>query len=153
MSFDPQFTVDASLAPTFTLKKFNKEDGTFEIHFSSPELKAESYPPIAYSIHNLKTEEEEPVLFQIAQIVFWEVEKIKKLEADKRGTVAAITGLMNTELSVSPEDMNRHRERMFKQNVTTVEPVLNVTQVVNVHDENDFNAQFEAASKAAAEEG
>ena len=151
MSFDPQFTVDAELAPTFTLKNFNREQGVFEIHFNSPELKQSENYMVTYGIDNLKAEEEEPVLFQIAQIVFWEVEKLKKQERDKKPLQIALTGLMNQELSVSPEDMNRHRERMYKQNNTTVEPILTTSSVVNVHSENDFDAQFEAASQAAAE--
>lgn len=151
MSFDPQFTVDAELAPTFTLKNYSKDLGTFEIHFNSPELKQSANYVVTYSIDNLKGEEEEPVLFQVAQIVFWEVEKIKKEERDKKPLQIALTGLMNQELSVSPADMNRHRERMYKQNSTIVEPVLTTSSVVNVHSENDFDAQFEAASQAAAE--
>ena len=151
MSFDPQFTVDASLAPTFTLKNYKKDFGTFEIHFNSPELKQDENYMVTYAVDNLKAEEEEPVLFQIAQIVFWEVEKYKKQERDKKPLEIALTGLLNQELSVAPEDMNRHREKMYKKNSTIVEPVLTTAAVVNVHSEDDFDTQFEAASQAAAE--
>lgn len=142
--FDPQFTVDAELAPTFTLKNYNATNKTFEIHFKSPELKKDSYM-VTYDISNLKGEEEEPLLFQVAQIVFWEVEKLKKEEMDKRGLIVSLTSMLNTEMSVSPTDMNRHREKMFKKNVHTVDPTLNLATVVNVHSEEDFNQQFEEA--------
>ena len=130
MSFDPQFTVDANSAPTFTLSNFDSQTGTFDISFNSPELKNSEDYSVSYSIHNLKDEETEPVLFQIAQIVFWEVEKLKAEERDKRSLKVALTGLLNQELSVSPEDMNRHRERMFKKNGIDIQPSLTQTAVV-----------------------
>lgn len=149
MSFDPQFTVDADQAPTFTCRNYNAEDGTFEIHFNSPELKQDQDYMITYSINNMKAQEEEPVLFQVAQIVFWEVEKLKKEERDKKPLVLALTAILNAEQSVDPATMNRHRESMYKKNSTIVEPTLNTTTVVNVHSEDDFNTAFEEASQAA----
>lgn len=146
MSFDPQFTVDADSAPTFTLSNFDDQMGTFDISFNSPELKNSDNYTISYSIHNLKDEETEPVLFQLAQIVFWEVEKLKAEERDKRSLKIALTGLLNQELTVAPEDMNRHRERMFKKNGIDIQPSLTQTAVVNVHSEEDFDSAFEAAS-------
>ena len=146
MSFDPQFTVDADSAPTFTLSNFDDQLGTFDISFNSPELKNSDNYTISYSIHNLKDEETEPVLFQLAQIVFWEVEKLKAEERDKRSLKIALTGLLNQELTVAPEDMNRHRERMFKKNGIDIQPSLTQTAVVNVHSEEDFDSAFEAAS-------
>ena len=146
MSFDPQFTVDADSAPTFTLSNFDDQIGTFDISFNSPELKNSDNYTISYSIHNLKDEETEPVLFQLAQIVFWEVEKLKAEERDKRSLKIALTGLLNQELTVAPEDMNRHRERMFKKNGIDIQPSLTQTAVVNVHSEEDFDSAFEAAS-------
>ena len=146
MSFDPQFTVDADSAPTFTLSNFDDQMGTFDISFNSPELKNSDNYTIYYSIHNLKDEETEPVLFQLAQIVFWEVEKLKAEERDKRSLKIALTGLLNQELTVAPEDMNRHRERMFKKNGIDIQPSLTQTAVVNVHSEEDFDSAFEAAS-------
>ena len=149
MSFDPQFTVDADQAPTFTCRNYNEEKRTFEIHFNSPELKQDQDYMITYSINNLKAQEEEPVLFQVAQIVFWEVEKLKKEERDKKPLVLALTAILNAEQSVDPATMNRHRESMYKKNSTIVEPNLNTTAVVNVHSESDFDAAFEEASQAA----
>ena len=146
MSFDPQFTVDADSAPTFTLSNFDDQMGTFDISFNSPELKNSDNYTVSYSIHNLKDEETEPVLFQLAQIVFWEVEKLKAEERDKRSLKIALTGLLNQELTVAPEDMNRHRERMFKKNGIDIQPSLTQTAVVNVHSEEDFDSAFEAAS-------
>tara|TARA_B100000003_G_scaffold126387_1_gene113311 strand:- start:3666 stop:4112 length:447 start_codon:yes stop_codon:yes gene_type:complete len=146
MSFDPQFTVDADSAPTFTLSNFDDQLGTFDISFNSPELKNSDNYTVSYSIHNLKDEETEPVLFQLAQIVFWEVEKLKAEERDKRSLKIALTGLLNQELTVAPEDMNRHRERMFKKNGIDIQPSLTQTAVVNVHSEEDFDSAFEAAS-------
>ena len=146
MSFDPQFTVDADSAPTFTLSNFDDQMGTFDISFNSPELKNSDNYTISYSIHNLKDEETEPVLFQLAQIVFWEVGKLKAEGRDKRSLKIALTGLLNQELTVAPEDMNRHRERMFKKNGIDIQPSLTQTAVVNVHSEEDFDSAFEAAS-------
>ena len=146
MSFDPQFTVDADSAPTFTLSNFDDQLGTFDISFNSPELKNSDNYTVSYSIHNLKDEETEPVLFQLAQIVFWEVEKLKAEERDKRSLKIALTGLLNQELTVAPEDMNRHRKRMFKKNGIDIQPSLTQTAVVNVHSEEDFDSAFEAAS-------
>ena len=39
-----------------------------------------------------------------------------------------------------------------KQNIQNVDPVVNSTTVVNVYSEDDFDEQFEALSKALAEE-
>jgi len=146
MSFDPQFTVDADSAPTFTLSNFDDQIGTFDISFNSPELKNSDNYTMSYSIHNLKDEETEPVLFQLAQIVFWEVEKLKAEERDKRSLKIALTGLLNQELTVAPEYMNRYRERMFKKNGIDIQSSHTQTAVVNVHSEEDFDSAFEAAS-------
>ena len=150
--FDPQFTVDADQAPTFTCKNYNSEDGSFEVHFNSPELKAEDDYVVVFNVNNMKSQEEEPVLFQVAQLVFWEVEKLKKEEQDKKPLVLALTAILNTPQTVEPATMNRHREAMYKKNSTILDPVLSTVQVSNVHGQEDFDTQFEAASQAAAEE-
>ena len=151
MSFDPQFSVDASVAPTFTCKNYNSEDGSFEVYFNSSELKQEDDYVVVFNVNNMRSQEEEPVLFQIAQLVFWEVEKLKKEEQDKKPLVLALTALLNTQRSVDPSAMHRHRESMYKKNATILDPVLNTIQVANVHGEEDFNTQFEEASKKASE--
>jgi hypothetical protein len=150
--FDPQFTVDADQAPTFTCKNYNSEDGSFEVHFNSPELNLEDDYVVVFNVNNMKSQEEEPVLFQVAQLVFWEVEKLKKEEQDKKPLVLALTAILNTPQTVEPATMNRHREAMYKKNSTILDPVLSTVQVANVHGPEDFDNAFEAASQEAASE-
>ena len=107
---------------------------------------------VIFNVNNMKSQDEEPVLFQVAQMVFWEVEKLKKEEQDKKPLILALTAILNTPQTVEPSAMNRHREAMYKKNSTILDPVLSTVQVANVHGQEDFDTQFEAASQAASEE-
>ena len=150
---DKQFRLDTEVAPTFVVKNFNQETGEFEVWYNSPELKSDNmYGPIPMDLDSMKPDEEEPILMQIADMVFNFVSQKKVHEVDMSTSRLVLAQLMNKEQSVAAEELMRHRERMAKKDLTYVDPVVQSTTIVNVYNEDDFDLQFEALTQALAEE-
>ena len=150
---DPQFRMDAAVAPTFKCENYNPEDRTFEVFFNDGTLKNEEwYGPLYLDLDSLKPETEEPLMFQIAQQVYSAVEKGKLEECDMSSTTLVLSQMLGQVQSVSMEALMKHKEAMGKKSIQNTNPVLNATTVVNVYSEDDFDEQFEALSKALSEE-
>jgi len=80
---DPQFRMDAAVAPTFKCENYDPEQRTFEVFYNDGTLKNEDwYGPLYMDLDSLKPETEEPLMFQIAQQVYSAVEKGKLEECD-----------------------------------------------------------------------
>ena len=150
---DPQFRMDAAVAPTFKCENYNPEDRTFEVFFNDGTLKNEEwYGPLYMDLDSLKPETEEPLMFQIAEQVYSAVEKGKLEECDMSSTTLVLSQMLGQVQSVPMEALMKHKEAMGKKSIQNTNPVLNATTVVNVYSEDDFDEQFEALSKALSEE-
>ena len=150
---DPQFRMDAAVAPTFKCENYNPEDRTFEVFFNDGTLKNDDwYGPLYMDLDSLKPETEEPLMFQIAEQVYSAVEKGKLEECDMSSTTLVLSQMLGQVQSVPMEALMKHKEAMGKKSIQNTNPVLNATTVVNVYSEDDFDEQFEALSKALSEE-
>ena len=150
---DPQFRMDAAVAPTFKCENYNPEDRSFEVYYNDGTLKNEEwYGPIFMDLDSLKPETEEPLMFQIAEQVYSAVEKGKLEECDMSSTTLVLSGMLGQVQTVPMEALMKHKEAMAKKNIQNVDPIVQATTVVNVYSEDDFDEQFEALSKALSEE-
>jgi len=150
---DPQFRMDAAVAPTFKCENYNPQERSFEVYYNDGTLKNEEwYGPLYMDLDSLKPETEEPLMFQIAEQVYSAVEKGQLEECDMSSTTLVLSGMLGQVQSVPMEALMKHKEAMAKKNIQNVDPVVNATTVVNVYSEDDFDEQFEALSKALSEE-
>ena len=150
---DPQFRLDAEVAPTFKCENYNPEDRTFEVWYNDGTLKKDEwYGPLALDLDSLKPEREEPLQFQIADQVYSAVEKGRLEECDMSDTTLVLSGMLGNVQTVPMEELMKHKEKMAKKDIQNLDPVVNATTVVNVYSEDDFDEQFEALSAALAEE-
>ena len=150
---DPQFRMDAAVAPTFKCENYNPEDRSFEVYYNDGTLKNEEwYGPIFMDLDSLKPETEEPLMFQIAEQVYSAVEKGQLEECDMSSTTLVLSGMLGQVQTVPMEALMKHKEAMAKKNIQNVDPIVQATTVVNVYSEDDFDEQFEALSKALSEE-
>ena len=63
---DPQFRLDADVAPQFKCENYNPEDRTFEVYYNDGTLNNDEwYGPLYMDLDSLKPETEEALLFQI----------------------------------------------------------------------------------------
>ena len=150
---DPQFRMDAAVAPTFKCENYNPQERSFEVYYNDGTLKNEEwYGPLYMDLDSLKPETEEPLMFQIAEQVYSAVEKGQLEECDMSSTTLVLSGMLGQVQSVPMEALMKHKEAMAKKNIQNIDPVVNATAVVNVYSEDDFDEQFEALSKALSEE-
>tara|TARA_B100001778_G_C18567395_1_gene620817 strand:+ start:666 stop:1136 length:471 start_codon:yes stop_codon:yes gene_type:complete len=150
---DPQFRLDSGVAPTYVVKDYNIDTGEFGVYFNDGTLaNDEWYGPIAMDLDSMKPDHEEPLRFQIAEMVYNAVQQRRLAECDMEGSKAVLAQMMGVEQVLPMEDLMKHRETVAKNDTTHVDPVLSATQVVNVYSEDDFDEQFEALSAELAEE-
>ena len=146
---DPQFRLDADVAPTFIVKNYNVETGEFSVFYNDGTLNDdECYGPIAMDLYSLKPETEEPLMFQIAEQVYNAVTRSRLAECDMTSTQLVLSGMLGIEQSVPMEDLMKHRETMAKKNVVHTDPILSATTITSIYSEDDFDADFEAMSAA-----
>ena len=150
---DPQFRLDSDVAPTYVVKDYNIDTGEFGVYFNDGTLaNDEWYGPIAMDLDSMKPDHEEPIRFQIAEMVYNAVKQRRLAECDMEGSKAVLAQMIGIEQVLPMEDLMKHRETVAKNDSTHVDPVLSATQVVNIYSEEDFDEQFEALSAELAEE-
>ena len=150
---DPQFRLDADVAPTYVIKDYDVDTGEFSVYYNDGTLKEDDwYGPIGMDLDSMKPDHEEPIRFQIAEAVYNFVEQKRLNECDMSGSKLILSQMLGVEQSVPMEDLMRHRGTKAKNSVTHVDPVLSATQVMNIYSEEDFDEQFEALSAELAEE-
>ena len=150
---DPQFRLDSGVAPTYVVKDYNIDTGEFGVYFNDGTLaNDEWYGPIAMDLDSMKPDHEEPLRFQIAEMVYNAVQQRRLAECDMEGSKAVLAQMMGVEQVLPMEDLMKHRETVARNDTTHVDAVLSATQVVNVYSEDDFDEQFEALSAELAEE-
>ena len=135
------------------VKDYNIDTGEFGVYFNDGTLaNDEWYGPIAMDLDSMKPDHEEPLRFQIAEMVYNAVQQRRLAECDMEGSKAVLAQMMGVEQVLPMEDLMKHRETVAKNDSTHVDPVLSATQVVNIYSEEDFDEQFEALSAELAEE-
>ena len=150
---DPQFSLDNEVAPKYVVKDYNIDTGEFGVYFNDGKLANDDlYGPIVMDLDYMKTDHEEPIRFQIAEMVYNAVQQRRLAECDMEGSKAVLAQMMGVEQVLPMEDLMKHRETVAKNDSTHVDPVLSATQVVNIYSEEDFDEQFEALSAELAEE-
>ena len=150
---DPQFRLDSSVAPTYVVKDYNIDTGEFGVYFNDGTLANDDwYGPIGMDLDSMKPDHEEPIRFQIAEMVYNAVKQRRLAECDMEGSKAVLAQMIGIEQVLPMEDLMKHRETVAKNDSTHVDPVLSATQVVNIYSEEDFDEQFEALSAELAEE-
>jgi hypothetical protein len=152
-NIDRQFRLDAEVAPTFVCKNYDAETRAFDVYYNDGTLKNDDwYGPLPMDLDAMKPDDEEPILYQISQMVYNSIERDRLHECDMKNTELVLHDMLDQEISVPMEELMRHRERMAKKDDTHVDPVVTSTTVVNVYNEDDFDLQFEALTQALAEE-
>ena len=150
---DPQFRLDASVAPTYVVKDYNIDTGEFSVYYNDGTLANDDwYGPIGMDLDSMKPDHEEPIRFQIAHAVYNAVRRSRLVECDMEASKTVLAQMMGIEQTVPMEDLMKHRETKAKASVTQVDPVFSATQVVSIFSEEDFDEQFEALSAELAEE-
>ena len=155
-NIDPQFRLDAEVAPVYKCTNYNSEERTFEVFYNDGTLKNDEwYGPIIMDLDSMEPGEVEPLRFQVADAVYNAVANSRVQEVDMTGSLAALNAIIDTEQSVPMIDLMKHHEAVAKANPQNIDPVagaINSTQVINVYNEDDFDLQFEALTQALAEE-
>ena len=155
-NIDPQFRLDAEVAPVYKCTNYNSEERTFEVYYNDGTLKNDEwYGPIIMDLDSMEPEEVEPLRFQVADAVYNAVANSRVQEVDMTGSLAALNAIIDTEQSVPMIDLMKHHEAVAKANPQNIDPVagaINSTQVINLYNEDDFDLQFEALTQALAEE-
>ena len=65
---DPQFRLDAEVAPTFVVKNYDIETGEFEVFYNDGTLNNDEwYGPLYMDLDSMQPDEEEPIRLQIAR--------------------------------------------------------------------------------------
>ena len=150
---DPQFRLDADVAPTYVIKDYDVDTGEFSVYYNDGTLKEDDwYGPIGMDLDSMKPDHEEPIRFQIAHAVYNAVRRSRLVECDMEASKAVLAQMMGIEQTVPMEDLMKHRETKAKASITQVDPVLSATQVVSIFSEDDFDEQFEALSAELAKE-
>ena len=150
---DPQFRLDAEVAPTFVVKNYDIDTGEFQVFYNDGTLNNDEwYGPLFMDLDSMRPDHEEPIRFQIANQVYNAVRKSRLVECDMEASKTVLAQMMGIEQTVPMEDLMKHRETKAKASVTQVDPVLSATQVVSIFSEEDFDEQFEALSAELAEE-
>ena len=150
---DPQFRLDADVAPQFKCENYNPEERTFEVFYNDGTLNNDEwYGPLYMDLDSLKPETEEPLLFQIGEQVYAHVQNSRLAECDMSSTTLVLSQMLGQVQSVPMEELMRHKEAMAKKDIQNVDPVVKATTVVNVYSEDDFDEQFEALSAELAKE-
>ncbi len=144
---------DLTQAPTFVVKNYNIDTGEFDVYYNDGSLKNDDwYGPLHMDLDTLLPEEEEPLHFQIASRVHANVQRDQVAECPMEATKLALANMIGVEQKISMVDMMEHEANMRKKD-TSVDPICNETQILNIYSEDDFDEQFEAlTAELAAEE-
>ena len=150
---DPQFRLDAEVAPTFVVKNYDIETGEFEVFYNDGTLNNDEwYGPLAMDLDSMKPDDEEPIRLQIARYVYNAVQSSRLKECPMEASKQVLAQMMGIEQSVDMVELMKHEQNQAIKDSTHVDPTLSATQIVNIFSEDDFDEQFERLSAELAEE-
>ena len=150
---DPQFRLDADVAPTFVVKNYDIETGEFEVFYNDGTLNNDEwYGPLAMDLDSMKPDHEEPMRLQIARYVYNAVQNSRLHEVNMDDSKQVLAQMMGVEQTVDMVELMKHEQNVTMMESTHVDPTLSATQIVNIFSEDDFDEQFERLSAELAEE-
>ena len=150
---DPQFRLDADVAPTFVVKNYDIETGEFEVFYNDGTLNNDEwYGPLAMDLDSMKPDDEEPIRLQIARYVYNAVQSSRLKECPMEASKQVLAQMIGIEQSVDMIELMKHEQNQAIKDSTHVDPTLSATQIVNIFSEDDFDEQFERLSAELAEE-
>ena len=150
---NPQFRLDAEVAPTFVVKNYDIETGEFQVFYNDGSLNNEEwYGPIYLDLDSMKPDDEEPIRLQIARYVYGAVQNSRLKECPMEASKQVLAQMIGIEQSVDMIELMKHEQNQATMDTTHVDPTLSATQIVNIFSEDDFDEQFERLSSELAEE-
>ena len=150
---DPQFRLDADVAPTFVVKNYDIETGEFEVFYNDGTLNNDEwYGPLSMDLDSMKPDHEEPMRLQIARYVYNAVQNSRLHEVNMDDSKQVLAQMMGIEQKVDMVELMKHRQNQAIMEETHVDPTLSTAQIVNIFSEDDFDEQFEALSAELAED-
>ena len=150
---DPQFRLDADVAPTFVVKNYDIETGEFEVFYNDGTLNNDEwYGPLAMDLDSMKPDDEEPIRLQVARYVYNAVQSSRLKECPMEASKQVLAQMIGIEQSVDMVELMKHEQNVTMMESTHVDPTLSATQIVNIFSEDDFDEQFERLSAELAED-
>ncbi len=150
---DPQFRLDADVAPTFVVKNYDIETGEFEVFYNDGTLNNDEwYGPLSMDLDSMKPDHEEPMRLQIARYVYNAVQNSRLHEVNMDDSKQVLAQMMGVEQKVDMIELMKHEQNVTLMESTHVDPTLSATQIVNIFSEDDFDEQFERLSAELAED-
>ena len=150
---DPQFRLDAEVAPTFVVKNYDIETGEFQVFYNDGTLNSDDwYGPLYMDLDSMKPDDEEPIRLQIARYVYGAVQNSRLKECPMEASKQVLAQMIGIEQSVDMIELMKHEQNQATMDTTHVDPTLSATQIVNIFSEDDFDEQFERLSSELAEE-
>ena len=150
---DPQFRLDAEVAPTFVVKNYDIDTGEFQVFYNDGTLNNDEwYGPLSMDLDSMKPDHEEPMRLQIARYVYNAVQNSRLHEVNMDDSKQVLAQMMGVEQKVDMVELMKHEQNVTMMESTHVDPTLSATQIVNIFSEDDFDEQFERLSAELAEE-
>tara|TARA_A100001035_G_C27634961_1_gene431801 strand:- start:45 stop:515 length:471 start_codon:yes stop_codon:yes gene_type:complete len=150
---NPQFRLDAEVAPTFVVKNYDIETGEFQVFYNDGTLNSDDwYGPLYMDLDSMKPDDEEPIRLQIARYVYGAVQNSRLKECPMESSKQVLAQMIGIEQSVDMIELMKHEQNQATMDTTHVDPTLSATQIVNIFSEDDFDEQFERLSSELAEE-
>ena len=150
---DPQFRLDAEVAPTFVVKNYDIDTGEFQVFYNDGTLNNDEwYGPLSMDLDSMKPDHEEPMRLQIARYVYNAVQNSRLHEVNMDDSKQVLAQMMGVEQKVDMVELMKHEQNVTMMESTHVDPTLSATQIVNIFSEDDFDEQFEALSAELAED-
>ena len=150
---DPQFRLDAEVAPTFVVKNYDIETGEFQVFYNDGTLNSDDwYGPLYMDLDSMKPDDEEPMRLQIARYVYGAVQNSRLKECPMEASKQVLAQMIGIEQSVDMIELMKHEQNQAIMDTTHVDPTLSATQIVNIFSEDDFDEQFERLSAELAED-
>ena len=150
---NPQFRLDAEVAPTFVVKNYDIETGEFQVFYNDGTLNSDDwYGPLYMDLDSMKPDDEEPLRLQIARYVYGAVQNSRLKECPMEASKQVLAQMIGIEQSVDMIELMKHEQNQAIMDTTHVDPTLSATQIVNIFSEDDFDEQFERLSAELAEE-
>ena len=150
---NPQFRLDAEVAPTFVVKNYDIETGEFQVFYNDGTLNSDDwYGPLYMDLDSMKPDDEEPIRLQIARYVYGAVQNSRLKECPMEASKQVLAQMIGIEQSVDMIELMKHEQNVTMMESTHVDPTLSATQIVNIFSEDDFDEQFERLSAELAED-
>ena len=150
---NPQFRLDAEVAPTFVVKNYDIETGEFQVFYNDGTLNSDDwYGPLYMDLDSMKPDDEEPLRLQIARYVYGAVQNSRLKECPMEASKQVLAQMIGIEQSVDMIELMKHEQNQAIMDTTHVDPTLSATQIVNIFSEDDFDEQFERLSAELAED-